>query len=156
MSKHAGSRGSVQGFRWTTVAKIGSLPLVSIAVGPDPALGHMRGHARGVFAFGDIATGGMAIGGVARGLIAIGGVAIGGIALGGLAIGGLALGGAAIGGAAVGGLAVGYFALGGAAFGEHVVGPVQQDPEALDFFGTYAPWLLPSIRVRNRNGIALD
>lgn len=68
----------MQGFRWNSTAKIGSLPLVSIAVGPDPALGHMRGYA-----------------------------------------------------------------LGGAAFGEYVIGPMQQDPEALDFFGTYAPWLLP-------------
>lgn len=113
----------MQGFRWNSTAKIGSLPLVSIAVGPDPALGHMRGYARGVFAFGNIASGVMAIGGLARGIIAIGGVAIGGIALGGLAIGGIALG--------------------GAAFGEYVIGPMQQDPEALDFFGTYAPWLLP-------------
>lgn len=50
-----------RGVRWTSNARLGELPLVAIATGPD----------------GDIATGVLAIGGFARGGLAIGGVALG-------------------------------------------------------------------------------
>jgi hypothetical protein len=130
--------------RYKSTATFLEMPVVSIAVGPDPANHETRGHARGVIALGDIATGVFAMGGVARGVVALGGVAIGGIALGGLglgllAFGGLALGyfsagGAAIGYAAAGGLAIGYYATGGLAIGKYVVGPLHRDPEAVEFF----------------------
>lgn len=124
----------VRGVRWSSDIRLGGLPLVSIATGPDPERREVRGHARGIIAIGDIATGvvavggmargGIAIGGVALGMIGIGGLSVGAAAVGGLAIGGLALGGAAVGGVAVGGLAVGYYAMGGAAFGPHAFGPL--------------------------------
>lgn len=123
------------------------MPLYSIALGPDPAKGELRGHAKGVLAIGDLATGVVAIGGLARGVIAMGGLAFGLVAFGGLAVGGLALGGAAIGLAAlgggalgyiaVGGAAVGVYAAGGAAFGEHVLSAAAQDPEAVRFFSDF-------------------
>ncbi len=130
--------------RFRSEATFLGLPLVALALGPDPAQNEWRGHARGVIAIGDIATGIVAIGGVARGVIAVGGLAIGGVTFGGgslgvLAVGGLALGGCAIGGLAIGyiaagGLALGYYALGGAAFGKFVVSALRRDPEALQFF----------------------
>lgn len=120
------------------------LPLWSVAFGPDIVKGEMRGHAKGVFAVGDIATGIVAIGGLARGVFAFGGLALGLVAFGGLAIGGFALGGGAIGLAAmgggalgivaIGGGAVGVYAAGGGAFGEHVISAVARDPEAVRFF----------------------
>jgi hypothetical protein len=79
--------------RWQSSASILELPLVSVAVGPDPAKGEMRGHARGIIAIGDMAVGVIAVGGLARGVVALGGLAVGGIALGGGAVGLLALGG---------------------------------------------------------------
>jgi hypothetical protein len=130
--------------RWTSTARFLEYPLISVAVGPDPAAHEARGHARAVIAIGDIATGLVALGGIARGGIALGGLAMGGIALGGCAIGlvgfgGLALaylavGGLAIGYAAVGGLAVGVYAMGGAVFGKYVIGPLHRDPRAVEFF----------------------
>ena len=48
------------------------LPLYEIAVGPNPATGEVRGHAKGIIAIGDIATGFLAFGGIARGLLAFG------------------------------------------------------------------------------------
>ena len=120
------------------------LPLWCIAVGPDPARGEMRGHAKGVLALGDMVTGIVAIGGLARGVCAIGGVAIGIVAVGGFALGGLALGGLAIGAAALGGGAVGWVAIGGAAagfyaagaaaWGTYVVSAAERSPEAVAFF----------------------
>src|SRR5262249_25986175 len=44
------------------------LPLWEIASGPDQRRGETRGHARAVFAVGDIADGLVAIGGIARGV----------------------------------------------------------------------------------------
>jgi hypothetical protein len=128
------------------------LPLWAIAIGPDWEHGEMRGHARAIFALGDMATGWFACGGFARGLVAVGGLAIGLVALGGGAIGiliavgggaigGLAFGGGAIGAIAVGGGACGYYALGGGAVGVHTVSGLQQDPEAVSFFQDYFPWL---------------
>jgi hypothetical protein len=134
-----------RGTRRRAALEIGGLPLYDIAVGPDLAKGEIRGHAKGILAFGDIATGVIAFGGLARGLVAVGGLAVGlftfgglsvGVvaAVGGLAIGGFALGGAALGGVAVGGGAAGYYACGGAAGGEHVVSATRRDAEAERFF----------------------
>jgi len=124
---------------------IGDLPLYEVAVGPDPARGEARGHAKGIIAIGDIATGVVALGGWARGLLAIGGLATGVVSLGGasfgvllavggLAIGGLSMGGGAAGFVAVGGGAAGEYACGGGAVGTHVVSAVERDPEAEAFF----------------------
>ena len=134
--------------RYQSSARIGNLPLVSFASGPDPMRGEIRGHAKGVIAIGDMATGVLAIGGLARGLVAIGGLALGvfsfggmavgaAAALGGLALGSVAVGGGAVGYAAIGGGAAGYYACGGAAFGEHVVDPWYRSPEAVAFFAQY-------------------
>jgi hypothetical protein len=137
--------GRRRGVRHRSSAAIGDLPLVSIAVGPDPAKGEMRGHARGVIAVGDIATGLVAIGGLAAGGICIGGLSVGVasfggvalgllLALGGLAVGGTAAGGAAVGRVAIGGAAVGEYACGGGGVGAHVVDATHADPEAIAFF----------------------
>jgi hypothetical protein len=131
--------------RYRSALAIGDIPLLSVALGPDPEKGEWRGHARGVIAIGDIATGLVAVGGLATGGLCIGGlslglVSLGGLALGvllavgGLAVGGTAVGGAAVGRIAVGGGAVGEYACGGGALGEHVVSPERRDPEAEAFF----------------------
>ena len=118
------------------------LPLYDIALGPDPAKGEMRGHARGIIAIGDIATGVLVLGGVARGLVAVGGLALGVVlGFGGLSTGLLAVGGLAMGGIAIGGGAVGYYAVGGGALGEHVISGMGQDPEAVRFFNDWLPGL---------------
>ncbi|MEQ8209961.1 MAG: hypothetical protein RH917_09015 [Lacipirellulaceae bacterium] len=145
------------GVRRRSEATLFGLPLYDIALGPDPASGEMRGHARGIFAVGDIATGVAAFGGIARGLIALGGVAFGGIAIGGcaigllLAFGGFALGTIAVGGGAVGLIAVGggtvgYYAFGGGAFGKYVVSGAHIDPEAFEFFKKWFPQLTEIIK----------
>ncbi len=145
------------GLRRQSTRKIFGLPLWAIAIGPDWERGELRGHARGIFALGDIATGWFACGGLARGLVAIGGLAVGLIALGGGAIGvvlavgggaigGLALGGGALGGIAIGGGACGYYAFGGGAAGVHAVSALYQDPVALEFFERYFPWIMKLLR----------
>jgi hypothetical protein len=137
--------GRMRGIRRRASWTIGSLPAWDIAVGPDPARGEMRGHARGVIAIGDIATGVIALGGLARGAIAFGGLAVGLVsfggfsagaifATGGLAIGAIAAGGAALGGIAFGGAAAGVYACGGAAAGAHVASASRRDAEAVLFF----------------------
>jgi hypothetical protein len=136
-----------RGVRRRSASTFAGLPLFDIAWGPDPQRGEIRGHAKGLIAIGDFATGVLALGGVVRGIVAIGGLAfgvltLGGLsvgvgAIGGLAIGGLAFGGGAIGGAAIGGGAVGYYACGGGVVGEHVVGPLERDPLAVEFFERY-------------------
>src|SRR6266487_6147602 len=141
-----------KGIRRQSSRIVCGLPLWAIAIGPDLERGEMRGHARGIFALGDMATGWFAFGGLARGFFAFGGLAIGlfsfggaaiGIvlAIGGAAIGGLAIGGGAVGGVAIGGGACGYYAFGGGAVGVHTVSPLRQDPAALDFFRQHFPWL---------------
>jgi hypothetical protein len=141
-----------RGVRKRSSATLFGLPLYDIAVGPDPETGQIRGHARGIFAVGDIATGVVAFGGLARGVLAVGGLALGGFsiggaslgilgALGGLAVGGIAVGGAAVGLVAVGGGALGYYACGGGAFGKYVLTAVHRDPEAVRFFQNLIPWL---------------
>src|SRR5438034_8191868 len=88
------------------------LPLWAIAIGPDLERGEMRGHARAIFALGDMATGWFAFGGLARGIFAFGGLAVGLVAFGGVAVSVLiAVGGAAIGGIAFGGGAIGAIAI---------------------------------------------
>lgn len=127
------------------------LPLVDIAIGPDPEKNEVRGHARGIIAIGDIATGwlafggvaygGLASGGIAVGIVSFGGLSIGLAALGGLAIGGIAVGGGAIGFAAIGGGAIGYYALGGGALGKYVIMATERSQEAVDFFKHWLPFL---------------
>jgi hypothetical protein len=120
---------------------IAGMPLYDIACGPDPERGEIRGHARGFFAVGDIATGVFALGGLARGVFAFGGFSLGLfsfggcaigllVAAGGAAVGGLALGGAALGVVAIGGAALGFYAGGGAALGFRAVQTVPKLPEA--------------------------
>ena len=53
------------------------LPLRAIALGPDWKKGELRGHARAIFASGDMAPGWFAYGGFARGIFTFGGLAIG-------------------------------------------------------------------------------
>ena len=126
LSTPAFSKFPVKGIRRESPRKFFGLPLWAIAIGPDWEHGEMRGHARGIFALGDIATGWFAFGGLARGLFAFGG---------------LAISGGAVGGVAIGGGACGYYAFGGGAVGVHTVSPLHRDPAALDFFRQYFPWL---------------
>jgi hypothetical protein len=137
--------GSPRSVRRRADWEILGLPAWDLAVGPEPDGSSPRGHARGFFAVGDVATGVFAFGGVARGLFAFGGLAVGGVTFGGLslglllaigggAIGGVAMGGGAVGGAAVGGGAAGWYAMGGGAAGAHVVSATRRDPEAVAFF----------------------
>jgi hypothetical protein len=140
----------LRGIRRQSSRSLWGRPLWAVAFGPDWERGELRGHARGIFAFGDLATGWVACGGLARGIFAFGGLAVGVFAFGGAAIGALvavgggavgaiAAGGGAIGLVAVGGGALGYFALGGGAEGAHVVSALRQDPEAVAFFREYLP-----------------
>jgi hypothetical protein len=144
----AGLAPAYRGIRKQADWGLGDVPFYSIALGPDPSRGELRGHAKGIIAIGDIATGVLALGGFARGLIAIGGASLGAVslgglslgvlvALGGLAIGGVALGGAAVGGVAVGGGAFGHYACGGGAAGAHAVSALSRDPEGALFFERY-------------------
>src|SRR5947208_6248363 len=142
LSTPAFSKFAVKGIRRESPRKFFGLPLWAIAIGPDWERGEMRGHARGIFALGDMATGWFAFGGLAIGLFAFGGAAIGVlVAVGGAAIGGLALGGGAIGVVAIGAGAGGYYAFGGGTVGVHTVSPLHQDPAAVDFFRQYFPCL---------------
>lgn len=144
--------GRGRGVRRRATRRVAGWPLWEIAVGPDMETGEVRGHARAVFAVGDLATGIVAVGGFARGIVAIGGLALGVfglagfsvgllVAVGGVAAGSAAFGGAAFGYVAVGGLAAGYYACGGLALGTHVISAGQQDPEAVRFFTRHLPWL---------------
>jgi hypothetical protein len=130
--------------RRQSMSTFAGLPLYDLAWGPDLERGEIRGHAKGIIAIGDIATGVLAIGGLVRGVVAVGGLAFGIVSLGGLsiglgavggfALGGFALGGAAVGGAAIGGGAIGYYACGGGVVGAHVIGPLERDPVAVEYF----------------------
>src|SRR6266516_3302067 len=93
LSTQAVSKFPVKGIRRQSSRKFCGLPLWAVAIGPDWERGEMRGHARAIFAFGDMATGWFAFGGLARGLFAFGGLAIGLFAFGGVAIGVLIAGG---------------------------------------------------------------
>lgn len=149
-ASHTGPRGEaapagVAPVRRRSSRTVFGWPLWEIARGPDPSRGETRGHARAIFATGDVADGVVAVGGISRGIISIGGVAFGLIALGGVsmsllaAVGGVAIapfayGGAAVGGVSVGGAAVGVYAKGGAATGRYAMDRKEQDPEAVAFF----------------------
>jgi hypothetical protein len=93
-------------------SKVGSMPLVHIAIGRDPRTGKIA-TAKGFIAIGRKAVGVIAIGQAAAGVIAIGQAATGIVALGQVAVG------AFIG---IGQLAVGTFALGQAALGVFAFG----------------------------------
>jgi hypothetical protein len=104
--------------RYQSERRVLGMPLVAIAtgIGEDGK----PGHAKGFFAFGDIATGVFAFGGLARGVVAFGGASFGGVTFGGLSLGTFAaFGGLAIAwlGSAVGGFAAGILAAGGGAIG---------------------------------------
>jgi hypothetical protein len=104
--------------RYESKARVLGMPLMSIAtgVGTDGK----RAHAKGFFAFGDIATGVFAFGGLARGVVSFGGASFGIVSFGGLSFGTLAsFGGLSIAflGSAVGGFAAGIMAAGGGAIG---------------------------------------
>jgi hypothetical protein len=149
--------------RYTSPSRLLGMPLVAIAYGPDDK-GRL-GHAKGYFAFGDIATGVFAFGGLARGLVAFGGMSIGGVtfgglsigtfaafgglsiawlgsAVGGLAIGLLANGGGAIGGIAQGGFALGWIARGAAAKGVHTWGVSSPPTDATRALVDQYAWLV--------------
>jgi Short C-terminal domain len=134
------------GIRRESSRKLYGLPLWAIAIGPDWERGEMRGHARAIFALGDMATGWFAFGGLARGIVAVGGLAIGLFAFGGGAVGGVAFGGGAAGLIAIGGGACGYYALGGVAVGVHTVSALHQDPQAVSLLQRYLPWLTKLFR----------
>lgn len=151
------SRDLYRGIRKRSATRILGMPLYDIAVGPDPEKGERKGHARGFFAYGDIATGVFAAGGFARGIFAFGGLAVGVItfggasaglllAMGGAAIGGIAIGGAAAGGVAIGAASFGYYALGSGAAGKHVFSTVIQDPIATEFFSRWLPGFAENIQ----------
>ncbi len=117
--------------RYRSAIGIGDIPLVAVALGPDPERGERRGHARGIIAIGDMATGVVAVGGLATGGVAIGGLSLGVASLGGLALGVL--------------LAV------GGAFGTHVVSAMRRDPEAEAFFREHGlEGLCPPVAERRR------
>jgi hypothetical protein len=109
-----------RGVRRRSRTRIWGFPLWEIASGPDPEHGERRGHARALFAVGDVADGIFALGGVARGIVSVGGLSFGVVSLGGIAISLLAAaGGVAVAPVARGGVAVGIDAIGGAAVGLH-------------------------------------
>ncbi len=110
ISKQSGRRS----IRLQSEKTLWGFPLYQIALGPSTDGSEHRGHAKAIFALGDIATGLVAVGGIARGVISIGGLACGILSIGGCAFGLAAvLGGVAVGGYAVGGVAIGLKALGG-------------------------------------------
>ena len=112
----------IQSFEYKSKRMLWGMPLLHVTAGRDPATGKRR-HARGFFAFGEMATGVFAFGGIARGLFACGGLAMGGVAFGGLGLGLISFGGLAIALLlGIGGLAVGPLALGGVAVGWYAVG----------------------------------
>lgn len=132
-----------KGFRYESRRKLCGWPIFSLAIGPDPSKGEMRGWARGIVAVGNIATGVFAFGGLAGGGIAIGGISVGGLAVGGVSLGGLIIAGVAIGYVAFGGVAVGYYAKGGTGGGKYVETARRHDPEAVRFFNRLTPGATP-------------
>ena len=129
--KRAGPRG----IRYRSSLTFADVPLLAIAVGPDPERGELRGHAKGIVAIGDMATGVIAMGGLARGLFALGGLAIGGLTFGGLSIGAVV----AIGGLAIGLTCVVVAGVFGAATVSRRILVVQALPAAVALAGLLAP-----------------
>jgi hypothetical protein len=148
-----GAESVLRGKRYRSDATIFGVPVISIALGPDPANGERIGKPRGLIAIGDMPVGGIAIGGVPIGVVAIGGMSMGVCTLGGLSVGllasmggfaaglGMSSGGGAVGTLAMGGMAAGYFARGGLAigryawggqaFGQHAIDNSTTDPVAM-------------------------
>jgi serine/threonine protein kinase len=98
------------GKRAASKTMIMGMPLWSVAYGPDLPNGETRGHAHGIFAFGEVATGVVAVGAVAVGGVALAPVSVGLVAIGGFAMGGVAMGGVAVGILSYGAVALGIFA----------------------------------------------
>ena len=137
------------------------LPLYHVYLGRRQP-GHRMRIAKAWFAVGDVAIGGLtlaplsigivavggfslgllSLGGLASGLFAFGGMSVGIFACGGMAAGFLALGGMAVGYGAIGGMARGVHVMGGDAQGQHVITDRVSDPEAVEFFNTWVPWLM--------------
>ena len=98
-------------------------PVVDIAYGRDNDTGEIRGHAKGVIAFGDTATGLFAFGRYSRGLIfAYGLYAVGFASFGLLSCGIIGCGLISCGIFSAGGLAIGWYACGAIAIGYKAVG----------------------------------
>lgn len=148
--------------RYKSGAMLFGVPVIHVALGPDPERGERRGVAKGVLAVGDVAFGGVAVGGSAAGVVAIGGMSagvcgiggatfgaltsLGGFSVGGFAVGGSAVGGIATGGGAVGvvaqaGGAVGVYARGGGVYGRYVITRRNSAPEAVEVFDALSPVL---------------
>ncbi len=148
--------------RYRSATQMFGLPLIHVAIGPDPERGEAKGKARGIIAVGDIAVGGIAVGGVSLGVVSVGGMSVGvaslggmsvgaltalggcsvgGFAVGGGAVGGIAAGGMAIGAVAQGGVAIGVYARGGRPIGPYLVSGTRQDPQAVKVFDTLSPLL---------------
>ncbi len=127
------------------------LPLVHLCFGRRFP-GQKRRLAKGWIAAGDVAVGGLAFGGVAIGLCSFGGLGLGlllgwggitsgAVCMGGLALGLLPMGGVAIGYGAFGGMAIGHYAMGGKVYGNHLVGSGHHDPQAIEWFRDWSPWI---------------
>ncbi len=151
-----GGEAIMRGKRYRSGATIFGLPVIAIALGPDPTKGERIGKPRGLIAIGDLPIGGIAIGGMPVGVVAIGGLSLGLCTLGGLSVGllaamgglaigtGMSAGGGAIGALAMGGMGAGYFARGGfaigrfawggSAVGQHTIDHRSSDPVAMRAF----------------------
>ena len=140
------ARGTTIGFEWKSRARIGTWPLVHVAMGVDAVTMRPR-IARGVIAIGNVAVGAVAIAGVALGLVSLGGLSVGLLlAFGGAALGGgVSFGGLAVGSVAVGGGAIGFqYAIGGGAFGPSVIDARHCDAAARVLVSQWAgPGALP-------------
>jgi serine/threonine protein kinase len=117
--------------RICSATKMFGIPLVEIAIGYDHEKGETYGHARGIFAYGDVATGVIAIGGIARGFFSWGKHAFGVFAGGITAVGLVSCGVISVGVLAAGGIAFGFGAFGGVAVGLGSVGLISVGKYAL-------------------------
>ena len=165
---HAALAMSGQGYVYRSERTFLGWPLVHVNLGQRGYARRPR-VARGWLAISDVAIGGIAFGNIAGlGGIAVGGAAgLGVFGLGGalsvgllIAVAGAAsfgtvaiagafaagliavAGGAAMGWMAVGGTARGVWVLAGHGTGEHVLSGERRDPEAIDFFQTWMPWMM--------------
>lgn len=130
------------------VSRSAAQAITRMHIGPFPVFDFGRrvpGVGLGLVAFGGLSIGVIAFGGLAIGLIAVGGGAFGLIAIGGGSFGLIAIGGGAIGYIAIGGGAIGRYALGQRGLGKSVFALNRQDPEAIEFFTRFFPWLRNSV-----------
>lgn len=137
---------------YTSHGRWGSLPLLHVTLGKDPATGR-RKTAYGVVGIGAISIGIFSVGMLAIGVVALGWVSVGLLfafgqaslainAVGQLAVGiQLAIGQIAVGYVAIGQIAVGYYALGQVALGPYPYSSQFQSYPAWEFFRQYLPWL---------------